>query len=625
MAMNYDGMNGSDMDTSDSRKRPLDGDTDNGVTKRSNQGPSPSSYSSGEGDNANVSEHGDLDSSLTQHSEQSGDNIHLKILVPSIAAGAIIGKGGETIAQVQKEAGARVKMSKANDFYPGTTERVCLIMGPAEAVRKVHIFIMEKIRDKPDPSPKPEDAKTNYERHRQVIEVKVLVPNSTAGMIIGKSGNYIKQIKEESGAYVQISQKAKETNLPERCVTIAGEMEANKKAVDMILSKIVEDPQSGSCPNISYADYTGPVASSNPTGSPFANTPYTQQRSQEMVSNNNYTAGSFNSFGVNGNSFNMGGGGGMGFGLNIATLTGGGPMTGAALENLKMTLRNSGFADQATEEIAAAMSTLASYGILGMGLGLGQMNTMNTGMGMGAPAAPMGGVGQAGMQGMQGMQSMQSIQGMPMASASTPTSSVSSGFLNTSNNSTSAASIFGPVGSTSSGLGSSGSTGASSSLFGSSSPSIAQGERYGGSPMLNDSFTGAAANYATPSTAYTQVGADRTAGVAAVNMNQNSFGLGTGMYSPTEDKANGTTKQDIEVPENIVGAILGPGGKGIVEIQQFTGTNIQISKKGVYAPGTRNRIVSITGTPTNITRAHYMIQQRIQQEEYKRARQASQR
>ena len=38
MAMNYDGMNGSEMDTSDSRKRPLDGDTDNGVTKRSNQG-----------------------------------------------------------------------------------------------------------------------------------------------------------------------------------------------------------------------------------------------------------------------------------------------------------------------------------------------------------------------------------------------------------------------------------------------------------------------------------------------------------------------------------------------------------------------------------------------------------
>lgn len=44
---------------------------------------------------------------------------HFKILVPSIASGAIIGKGGETIAQLQKDTNARVKMSKANDFYPG--------------------------------------------------------------------------------------------------------------------------------------------------------------------------------------------------------------------------------------------------------------------------------------------------------------------------------------------------------------------------------------------------------------------------------------------------------------------------------------------------------------------------
>lgn len=36
-----------------------------------------------------------------------------------MAAGAIIGKGGETIAAVQKETGAKVKMSKSHDFYPG--------------------------------------------------------------------------------------------------------------------------------------------------------------------------------------------------------------------------------------------------------------------------------------------------------------------------------------------------------------------------------------------------------------------------------------------------------------------------------------------------------------------------
>lgn len=45
---------------------------------------------------------------------------HLKVLVPGVAAGAIIGKGGDTIAQLQKDTGARVKMSKSHDFYPGT-------------------------------------------------------------------------------------------------------------------------------------------------------------------------------------------------------------------------------------------------------------------------------------------------------------------------------------------------------------------------------------------------------------------------------------------------------------------------------------------------------------------------
>jgi RNA-binding protein Nova len=49
---------------------------------------------------------------------------HFKLLVPGVAAGAIIGKGGDTIAQLQKDTGARVKMSKANDFYPGNLDLI---------------------------------------------------------------------------------------------------------------------------------------------------------------------------------------------------------------------------------------------------------------------------------------------------------------------------------------------------------------------------------------------------------------------------------------------------------------------------------------------------------------------
>lgn len=154
-------------------------------------------------------------------------------------------------------------------------ERICLITGSAESIMNVLEFIMEKIREKPDLSPKQTELeqKQSQERDKQV---KILVPNSTAGMIIGKAGTYIKQIKEDSGSYVQISQKPKDVTLQERCITIIGEKENNKVACKMILQKIVEDPQSGSLPNVSYADVSGPVANYNPIGSPYA---MTQQNS----------------------------------------------------------------------------------------------------------------------------------------------------------------------------------------------------------------------------------------------------------------------------------------------------------------------------------------------------------
>jgi hypothetical protein len=53
-------------------------------------------------------------------------------------------------------------------------------------------------------------------------------------MVIGKGGNYIKQIKEESGAYIQISQKSKETNLPERCITVAGTLNGGISSIQRI-------------------------------------------------------------------------------------------------------------------------------------------------------------------------------------------------------------------------------------------------------------------------------------------------------------------------------------------------------------------------------------------------------
>ncbi|XP_059480444.1 RNA-binding protein Pasilla isoform X2 [Neocloeon triangulifer] len=543
----------------DSRKRPLDSETENGTTKRSH-------YGGG-----------------------TEGTFHFKVLVPSIAAGAIIGKGGETIAHLQKDAGARVKMSKANDFYPGTSERVCLISGSIDAIMAVLIFIMEKIKEKPDPNAKPAidfDNKTAAEREKQV---KILVPNSTAGMVIGKGGNFIKQIKEESGSYVQISQKAKDQSLQERCITVIGDIESNKVACHLILQKVVEDPQSGSCLNVSYADVTGPVANFNPTGSPYANIVAGSTTGQPTMHNSAtfsstcslnsaITSGVFNAMSgivshTGSNPLNGGPSLNLSLNLNAPAAASNPSLTAQLLEHIKVTLRSSGYSDQATMEITSAMSTLATYGILGMGLGL---------------------AGPSGLTGAPQATAFLPPGVTPMdAAPSQPTNGVG-------NNG-----VFGPIGTIGAGLGK-------------MSPTQ-QRENFGQLAAAEGQTFDPFRHQPSPTSMGSPIN-------ATLSLNNNSFGLGTQQAinamckSPTPGELKDIKKVDLEVGENIVGAILGPGGRSLVEIQHLSGANIQISKKGTFAPGTRNRIVSISGIPNAIATAQYLIEQRINEEETKRAR-----
>ncbi|CAG2104513.1 unnamed protein product [Medioppia subpectinata] len=564
----------------------------------------------------------------------NGQSYHFKILVPAVAAGAIIGKGGETIAQLQKDTNARVKMSKANDFYPGTTERVCLISGSVDGVLRIHEFIMEKIKEKPDPNAKIAidfDHKQPAEREKQV---KILVPNSTAGMIIGKGGSFIKQIKEESGAYVQISQKSRDHALAERCITVIGEIENNKKACAMIIAKIVEDPQSGSCLNVSYADVTGPVANFNPTGSPYANAGNSSGGNSAVTNSNpSYSSnGSLNSLSPTlTNSFNSPQNAGAQGGLMQVNSFGPAVSSGnpaQMIESLRQMLRSCGYNEDAVAEICSAMNTLANYGMLGLGLGLGGMfNSVNgapmiSGLSMGMTGTPPNNCGiQMGNPPQSATLYTSQATGVPGLDqqscnnvTQTPQGSGGNG-------------MFGPVGS----VGSNISTMNMGHGFGSPTGNP-RGDRLqmpDGSIGPFDPFGRSSPSLRSPVTG------GPSQGPPPLPINNNSFGLGTGLHSPgslrksptpggggdQSDGANGGAKIEVEIGDNIVGAILGHGGKSLVEIQRLSGANIQISKKGIFVPGTRNRIVTITGSGHAVQTAQYLIEQQIGEEENKRARQ----
>ncbi|KAM6444992.1 RNA-binding protein Nova-1 isoform 3-T3 [Rhynochetos jubatus] len=506
-----------DLDPPDSRKRPLEAPPEAGSTKRTNTG--------------------------------EDGQYFLKVLIPSYAAGSIIGKGGQTIVQLQKETGATIKLSKSKDFYPGTTERVCLIQGTVEALNAVHGFIAEKIREMPQNVAKTEPVSilqpqttVNPDRIKQTLPssptttksspsdpmttsranqvqyhptiytilftgdnlqtgekdmVKIIVPNSTAGLIIGKGGATVKAIMEQSGAWVQLSQKPDGINLQERVVTVSGEPEQNRKAVELIIQKIQEDPQSGSCLNISYANVTGPVANSNPTGSPYANT-------AEVLPTAAAAAG----------------------------LLGHANLAGVAAFPAVL----SGFTGNDLVAITSALNTLASYGY--------NLNTLGLGL---SQAAATGALAAA-------------------AASANPAAA--------------AANLLATYASEAS---------ASGSTAGGTAGTFALGSLAAATAATNGYF-GAASPLAASAILGTEKSTDGSKDVV-----------------------------EIAVPENLVGAILGKGGKTLVEYQELTGARIQISKKGEFVPGTRNRKVTITGTPAATQAAQYLITQRITYEQGVRA------
>ncbi|CAG9565770.1 unnamed protein product [Danaus chrysippus] len=505
----------------DSRKRPLDGDSENGDVKRS----------------------------------------HFSSVQDLVTALPLANGHGNITSHFAVEPTYHFKRSCRRTRGPGSrcpnrmisiqvqqSVRV-LITGSVEGIMVVLDFIMEKIKEKPElvkPFPEGVDAKMPQDRDKQV---KILVPNSTAGMIIGKGGNYIKQIKEQSGSYVQISQKAKELSLQERCITVVGEKENNKKACLMILQKVVDDPQSGSCPNVSYADVAGPVANYNPTGSPYAVPTTEVTESHALVG-----GGSVGGVGGAGALGGVGGVGGVlvnGSGLGSLSLSLSlappgtpppSPLTQHTLDHIKAALRQAGYSEAGLSEIGAALALLVKHGVLGLAL----------------PAA---------------LPAPLSAAYFPLQPSDSPA-------------------VFGPL--------------AQVQLGGARGGSL---ERF----------------------AEVAFEALRPPAVAPISLSGGVGGVGgvPGFpsasllplsKSPTPADAGAKDSKNVEIPEVIVGAILGPGGRSLVEIQQMSGANIQISKKGTFAPGTRNRIVTISGTATAISNAHYLIEQKIQEEELKRTR-----
>ena len=162
---------------------------------------------------------------------ESSSRVIFKILVSNNNAGSIIGKSGKTISDLQQESSARIRLSQAGDFFPGTNDRVCLISGTVDNVKSAISLVLEKLHqlkvetDSPLESEDPtsptdsNDVKYNY-------SARILIPAAACGMLIGREGSTIKKIKDDVGASsVRLSPKVTDHFIPrtfERILTVSG-------------------------------------------------------------------------------------------------------------------------------------------------------------------------------------------------------------------------------------------------------------------------------------------------------------------------------------------------------------------------------------------------------------------
>ena len=153
--------------------------------------------------------------------------------VPGYKVGLIVGKGGETIKQLKERSGAKIIIIQ--DGPEAAHEKSLRISGDPNAVETAKELIQELLNQKDD---------SNMQQQGRMFEMSV--PGYKIGLIIGKGGETIKQLKERSGAQIIIFQDGPEA-AHEKLLRITGDpnaVETAKELVQEILNKKDDrDPQ----------------------------------------------------------------------------------------------------------------------------------------------------------------------------------------------------------------------------------------------------------------------------------------------------------------------------------------------------------------------------------------------
>ncbi|KAJ3126274.1 hypothetical protein HK098_007746 [Nowakowskiella sp. JEL0407] len=182
----------------------------------------------------------------------------IRVLVPHIRMGSVIGKQGSKIKEIQDASGA--KILAAEDPLPGSTERLVTISGVVDSIHiaSYHVgAVLLENSERPSSgtvlyrpmqalqtrqSYVPPYAFNSYyppppmPRGGQVQQVQqIYIPNEAVGGIIGKGGSKINEIRNQSRCQIKIGDVVEGKD---RLVTITGTPENTQLAMYLLYTRL---------------------------------------------------------------------------------------------------------------------------------------------------------------------------------------------------------------------------------------------------------------------------------------------------------------------------------------------------------------------------------------------------
>ncbi|KAF0304311.1 Heterogeneous nuclear ribonucleoprotein K [Amphibalanus amphitrite] len=155
-------------------------------------------------------------------------DMSLRLLISSRAAGSVIGKGGSNINRLREQHSATV--SVPDTLGP---ERVVNIGADRETTLKIVEELLPNLDDVPGRDPDATDG-----------EVRILVHTSQAGSIIGRSGFKIKELREGTNTQIKVyTEPCPQSS--DRVTQISGQRTNVLDCLSRILTLLEENPPKG--------------------------------------------------------------------------------------------------------------------------------------------------------------------------------------------------------------------------------------------------------------------------------------------------------------------------------------------------------------------------------------------